>query len=289
MVDAVCCAGSGPAEMGSRARSAQWPCCCTAMIATPLAAAAGDALGLATARAGGSTGTTLPALERFQARDGTWLASVTIAPRAGRPIAARSSCTARPAPAAPSTRAGSGARGTRRRDLGARHPRPWRLRHARRHRLCRPTRRRSRRFRRACPQDAVRQRRSTLIGHSAGGGFSLRVAATRSIQDLFVRTVLLAPYLGYDAPTNRPHVRRLGQCRHSALPRARRRCAGSASTAASSCRCSPSRCRRIRTRILASTYSDRLMRNFATSTGYRVDLAGGDASGRRSSAVPTTK
>jgi alpha-beta hydrolase superfamily lysophospholipase len=43
----------------------------------------------------------------------------------------------------------------------------------------------------------------TLIGHSAGGGFALRVAAS-PIQNLFARTVLLAPYLGYDAPTNRP-------------------------------------------------------------------------------------
>lgn len=43
----------------------------------------------------------------------------------------------------------------------------------------------------------------TLIGHSAGGGFALRVASS-PIQNLFARTVLLAPYLGYDAPTNRP-------------------------------------------------------------------------------------
>jgi alpha-beta hydrolase superfamily lysophospholipase len=42
----------------------------------------------------------------------------------------------------------------------------------------------------------------TLLGHSAGGGFVLRVASSR-IQDLFARTVLLAPYLGYDAPTSR--------------------------------------------------------------------------------------
>jgi alpha-beta hydrolase superfamily lysophospholipase len=35
----------------------------------------------------------------------------------------------------------------------------------------------------------------TLIGHSAGGGFVLRVAAS-PIQDLFARSVLLAPYLG---------------------------------------------------------------------------------------------
>jgi alpha-beta hydrolase superfamily lysophospholipase len=41
----------------------------------------------------------------------------------------------------------------------------------------------------------------TLIGHSAGGGFALRVAGSK-IQNLFVRTVLLAPYLGNSAPTN---------------------------------------------------------------------------------------
>src|ERR1700742_571108 len=43
----------------------------------------------------------------------------------------------------------------------------------------------------------------TLLGHSAGGGVALRVAAS-PIQDLFARTVLIAPYLGYDAPTNKP-------------------------------------------------------------------------------------
>jgi alpha-beta hydrolase superfamily lysophospholipase len=42
-----------------------------------------------------------------------------------------------------------------------------------------------------------------LLGHSAGGGFALRVAAS-PIRQLFARTILLAPYLGYDAPTNRP-------------------------------------------------------------------------------------
>ena len=44
----------------------------------------------------------------------------------------------------------------------------------------------------------------TLVGHSAGGGFALRVAGS-PIQNLFARTVLLAPYLGYNAPTNRPN------------------------------------------------------------------------------------
>jgi pimeloyl-ACP methyl ester carboxylesterase len=47
----------------------------------------------------------------------------------------------------------------------------------------------------------------TLLGHSAGGGFALRVAAS-PIQNLFARTVLLAPYLGYNAPTNTERLRR---------------------------------------------------------------------------------
>jgi alpha-beta hydrolase superfamily lysophospholipase len=55
--------------------------------------------------------------------------------------------------------------------------------------------------------DLVRRIRRTnataeliLIGHSAGGGFSLRVAGS-PLQNEFARTILLAPYLGYDAPT----------------------------------------------------------------------------------------
>src|SRR5580704_19461707 len=43
----------------------------------------------------------------------------------------------------------------------------------------------------------------TLLGHSAGGGFALRIASS-DIKDQFARTIMLAPYLGYDAPTNRP-------------------------------------------------------------------------------------
>jgi alpha-beta hydrolase superfamily lysophospholipase len=45
--------------------------------------------------------------------------------------------------------------------------------------------------------------RLTLIGHSSGGGFALRIAAG-PLGALFDRFVLLAPYLGYSAPTNRP-------------------------------------------------------------------------------------
>jgi pimeloyl-ACP methyl ester carboxylesterase len=42
----------------------------------------------------------------------------------------------------------------------------------------------------------------TLVGHSSGGGFALRVAASR-LQNNFERTVLLAPYLGHDVPSSR--------------------------------------------------------------------------------------
>ena len=44
--------------------------------------------------------------------------------------------------------------------------------------------------------------RLTLIGHSSGGGFALRVAG-EPLGAAFERFVLLAPYLGYSAPTNR--------------------------------------------------------------------------------------
>ncbi len=43
----------------------------------------------------------------------------------------------------------------------------------------------------------------SLIGHSAGGGFALRIAGS-PLGDMFDRFVLLAPYLGYSAPINRP-------------------------------------------------------------------------------------
>jgi pimeloyl-ACP methyl ester carboxylesterase len=45
--------------------------------------------------------------------------------------------------------------------------------------------------------------RFSLIGHSAGGGFALRIAGSK-LGDAFDRFVLLAPYLGHSAPTNRP-------------------------------------------------------------------------------------
>jgi alpha-beta hydrolase superfamily lysophospholipase len=110
----------------------------------------------------------------------------------------------------------------------------------------------------------------TLIGHSSGAGFSLRVAATPIMQDMFVRTVLLAPYLGYDAPTNKPHS---GGWANADIPRF----LGLAALRKLGIDC----CAQLPVlafavppnfeKILVSTYSDRLMRNFATR-GYRLDL-----------------
>lgn len=109
----------------------------------------------------------------------------------------------------------------------------------------------------------------TLIGHSSGGGFALRIAGS-PIQNLFTRTVLLAPYLGYDAPSSRPNsgwadpdiprfialsvLRRLGMPWAESLP-------------AIAFAVPPNSSQR-----LTATYSYRLMRNFAASD-YRVDLA----------------
>ena len=111
----------------------------------------------------------------------------------------------------------------------------------------------------------------TLIGHSSGGGFALRVAGS-PLQSLFQRTVLLAPYLGYDAPSSRrdaggwasPDIprflgltvlRRLGILCCESLPTIAFAVAPDSSA------------------ILASTYSYRLMRNFGSSPDYRDDLS----------------
>jgi alpha-beta hydrolase superfamily lysophospholipase len=111
----------------------------------------------------------------------------------------------------------------------------------------------------------------TLIGHSAGGGFALRVAGS-NIQNLFARTVLLAPYLGPFAPTNRPNsggwvnpdmprilalmlLRRLGINCCEALP-----VLAFAVPPNSQMR-------------LVPAYSERLRSNFASHLDYRTDLA----------------
>ena len=108
-----------------------------------------------------------------------------------------------------------------------------------------------------------------LLGHSAGGGFALR-AASAPIQDLFARTILLSPYLGYDAPTNRdnsggwaspdiPRILALGLLSRIGV---------------SCCEALPALAFAVRPnseKYVASTYSYRLLRNFATR-GYKPDL-----------------
>jgi alpha-beta hydrolase superfamily lysophospholipase len=114
----------------------------------------------------------------------------------------------------------------------------------------------------------------TLIGHSSGGGFALRVAGS-PIQNLFARTVLLAPYLGYDAPSSRqdaggwasPDIPRFLAL--SMLRRLGVDCCESLPTIAFAVGPNTSA-------ILASTYSYRLMRNFGSSSNYRDDLAAAD-------------
>jgi alpha-beta hydrolase superfamily lysophospholipase len=111
----------------------------------------------------------------------------------------------------------------------------------------------------------------TLIGHSSGGGFALRVAGS-PIQNLFARTVLLAPYLGYAAPSSRQNA---GGWASPDIPRflgltmLRRLgivCCESMPTIAFAVGPNTSA-------ILASTYSYRLMRNFGSTQDYRADLA----------------
>jgi alpha-beta hydrolase superfamily lysophospholipase len=111
----------------------------------------------------------------------------------------------------------------------------------------------------------------TLIGHSAGGGFALRVAGS-SIQNLFTRTVLLAPYLGPRAPTNRPNsggwanpdiprilalmvLRRLGIDCCDALPVVAYAVPPNSA------------------KSLVPAYSERLRSNFGVHFDYRSDLA----------------
>ena len=91
------------------------------------------------------------------------------------------------------------------------------------------------------------------------------------LQGLFTRTVLLAPYLGYDAPTNRPHS---GGWASADIPRilALRalRAAG-----IDCCEALPTLAFAVpkdSAEILVPAYSERLRRNFGTR-GYRIDLA----------------
>jgi alpha-beta hydrolase superfamily lysophospholipase len=110
----------------------------------------------------------------------------------------------------------------------------------------------------------------TLLSHSSGGAFALRAAGS-PMQNLFARTVLIAPYLGYDAPVNRPNA---GGCVNADIPRlvalsALRR------LGVDFCEALPVLAFAVppnSERFVATTYSFRLMRNF-TTRGYRTDLA----------------
>src|SRR5260370_20835425 len=110
----------------------------------------------------------------------------------------------------------------------------------------------------------------TLIGHSAGGAFTLRVAGS-PIQNLFERFVLLAPYLGYDAPSTRPSS---GGWASADIPRI----LGLLALRAIGVNCCealpvlPLAAPPNSEKTLVSTYTDRLMRNFAVRGDFRHDL-----------------
>jgi pimeloyl-ACP methyl ester carboxylesterase len=240
----------------------------TALIATPLQQPA-ELRSVSDSRKGVDM-STLPALERFQARDGTWLGyrhyaaggaatgrgAIFIHGSSGSSGTVNHALTAALAAHGVETWAldtrGHGASGTRG-DIGYVGQLEDDLVDFVAH------------VRKSAPDLPL-----TLIGHSAGGGFSLRIAATPIVQDLFARTVLVAPYLGYDAPTNKPHS---GGWANADIPRilaltALRKlgidCCAQLPVLAFAVPPNSER-------ILVPAYSDRLMRNFATR-GYRLDL-----------------
>lgn len=240
----------------------------TALIATPLERPA--EMRSVSDSAKGIDWSTLPPLERFQARDGTWLGYRHYAPgggatgggaifihgSSGSSATVNHALTHAIASRGVETWAldmrGHGASGTRG-DIGYVGQLEDDLVDFVAH------------VRKSAPDLPL-----TLIGHSAGAGFSLRVAATPIMQDMFVRTVLVAPYLGYDAPTNKPKA---GGWANADLPRffalaalrkLRIDCCAQLPVLAFAVPANSER-------ILVPIYSDRLMRNFATR-GYRLDL-----------------
>jgi pimeloyl-ACP methyl ester carboxylesterase len=114
--------------------------------------------------------------------------------------------------------------------------------------------------------------RFTLVGHSAGGGFTLRIAGG-ALGELFEHYVLVAPYLGPFAPTSRPQT---GDA-HWAEPNIPRIIALAALE-----RIGISCCQSLPTLAFALSeeaalratrrYSYRLMVNFASRWDYRSDL-----------------
>lgn len=111
----------------------------------------------------------------------------------------------------------------------------------------------------------------TLVGHSSGGGFALRVAGS-PIQNLFERFVMLAPYLGYDAPSTRPDS---GGWARADIPRILGLLA-LRGLGINCCEALPVLALAVppnSEKMLVSTYTDRLMRNFAVRGDFRRDLA----------------
>jgi pimeloyl-ACP methyl ester carboxylesterase len=111
----------------------------------------------------------------------------------------------------------------------------------------------------------------TLIGHSAGGGFALRVAGS-SIQNLFARTVLLAPYLGYIAPTNQPND---GAWASADIPRTLALMVVRG-VGIECCEALPTLAFAVppnSAENLVPAYTDRLRFNFGTHWNFRTDLA----------------
>jgi len=109
----------------------------------------------------------------------------------------------------------------------------------------------------------------TLVGHSSGGGFALRVAGS-PIQNLFERTVMLAPYLGYDAPSTRADS---GGWAKADIPRILGLLA-LRELGIACCEALPVLALAVppnSEKALVAAYTDRLMRNFA-SGDYRRDL-----------------
>jgi alpha-beta hydrolase superfamily lysophospholipase len=114
--------------------------------------------------------------------------------------------------------------------------------------------------------------RFALVGHSAGGGFALRIAGG-AVGELFDRYVLVAPYLGPFAPTSR---RQTGDARWAEpnIPRIMA-LAALERVGISCCQSLPTLTFALpEDAILRATtrYSYRLMVNFAAHWDYRSDL-----------------
>jgi alpha-beta hydrolase superfamily lysophospholipase len=259
-------------------RTLRWALCAvgavalliTAMIATPLARPP-ELASISAARGTVDLGT-LPAVERFQARDGTWLGF--------RHYAARGPATGRAAIVVHGSSGSSG--GTIHalsQALAARGVETFAI-DMRGHGVSGtrgdigyvgqlendladfvPT------VRNTVPSAPL-----TLVGHSSGGGFALRVAGS-PIQTLFERTVMLAPYLGWNAPTTRPNS---GGWASADIPRILGLLA-LRSIGVNCCDSLPVLAFAVppnSEKSLTTGYTDRLMRNFAVSGDFRRDLAG---------------